>query len=95
MHETLAREASQPASRAEAARLLELAFTKDPYNLDIAWRLFKIHLEQLPEGAPPDPATRQWAAKAIEIDDLSRLDRSVRALPEADRSAAERVLKSP
>lgn len=95
VHETLAREAAQRSSLSEAARLLELATVNDPYNLDIAWRLFTIHRQMLSPSTPPDGLTRRWAAKAIELDDLSRLDRQVRSLPPDDRAEAERVLKIP
>lgn len=81
LHQTAA-EATRDADSFESAIAARTqAAGLDPYNLPNAVALAKLFARA---GKPKDAAT--WARRALELDDLSRLDRSVRGLtaPEAE-----------
>lgn len=73
-----------------AISTLERAAVLDPYNLDIAVRMCRLH-EVLGNGAE----SRQWAARALELDRLARLDLEVRGLSALDRREVEAIRANP
>lgn len=62
-----------------AAARLEQAFGLDPYNTEIALRLFKLTRE-----LGRSDASRQWAATCLRLDSFSRLDAGIRGLSSQD-----------
>jgi tetratricopeptide (TPR) repeat protein len=88
VYETMA--GGQPGPELEAAvRALEVAQASDPYNLDIAMKLFRLNRTL----NRPDASSR-WAAKALKLDAFSRLDRETRGLSSQERAEVESAAKS-
>ncbi|MFN7020576.1 MAG: O-antigen ligase family protein [Phycisphaerales bacterium] len=75
---------------ARSYAVLERAARLDPYNLEVAVRLCRI-ARLLGEGAE----ARKWAGRAVELDDLARLDREARGLAASDRAELEAAAKGP
>lgn len=85
-----ARIADLPELQSSAAAALQRAAALDPFNLEIALRLMRLHARS---GNPA--AAAEWAGKVLELDPLMRLDRQARGLTESERIEARRLLPSP
>jgi tetratricopeptide (TPR) repeat protein len=80
IHEAREQLSGDPAPLHEAAAALEAAAAGDPYNLEYAVRLFNLHMK-----LGDRESARAWGRRAIELDGLTRLDREVRGLSDAQR----------
>lgn len=86
VHETIARQRGDQPGLLQAVDLLTQALAVDPYNTDIALRLFKLTRE-----LGQTDAARQWAARTLELAAFTRLDRGIQVLSDADRQALKAV----
>lgn len=84
VHETIARQRGDQAGLHRAVELLNQAIAFDPYNTDIALRLFKLTRE-----LGQTDAARQWATRTLELAAFTRLDRGIQPLSDADRRELE------
>lgn len=82
--ESLGRQQPTTDGLADAISLLKRAAQFDPYNLEIALRLFKLTREL---NLPDEP--RLWAARCLELDRYARLDRGIRGLSSQERRELE------
>lgn len=69
---------------------LERATKLDPYGLEFPKRLMLLH-----EALGDTPQAARWARKALELDDLQRLDQQVQGLRESERAEALRLTTHP
>lgn len=83
IHRARADMSRDPTDLRRAARVLEWSARLDPYNLESALRLMRLFRE-LGEAEK----VVQWAKKALELDDLARLDRAVHGLRDSERTEA-------
>ncbi len=88
--ETRASLLDAPTDLAWAVEVLERVMTLDRYNLPVAMRLRNLHLE-----LGNATASRDWAARSLELDGFKRLDAEVRGLSYGDRASLEAQLRGP
>lgn len=86
VHQKVADALNDPVHLTNAIAAREKCAELDPYNLPNTVALAKL----LDRSAKPKDAAA-WAKKALELDDLARLDRAVRGLSDADRDAVRSI----
>ncbi|MCC6320274.1 MAG: O-antigen ligase family protein [Phycisphaerales bacterium] len=84
VQESYGRERDDAAWLKRGYETLEQAASKDPYNLEVAMRLFRV-ARLRGDG----PSMKRWAQRALDLDQLARLDKDARGLSTSDRAELE------
>ena len=82
--------AKNPNDLRAAGEAYDRAIAIERYNLDLARQRYRVAVQ-----AHDTAATRSWAAKCLELDELMRLDRAVRGLSDEERKDLLRSVKTP